>query len=161
MSVHPITLQQIQTLYWIGLTIGKGDLRKNSTHRNIRKIILGSAGVGRCPGLSNRCTILLADQQARIYISITELELNRFKPLTLGDILWHLSTQVNNSYISSQINFFDLSRGKRRRFIPFLVYALVYPSISSNVVNLATLSPWYESFCTHTCYPFLRKPLLR
>ena len=75
--------------------------------------------------------------------------------------MWHLSTKVNNSDLSAYINVFDPIRGKRRHFITFLVYALVYLSIASNLVNLATLSPWSDSVCTHTCYPFLRKPLLR
>ena len=45
-------------------SIGIGDLKDNSSHRKIREILLGSAGVGRHPGLSNRCTFLLANQQA-------------------------------------------------------------------------------------------------
>ena len=47
------------------------------------------------------------------------------------------------------------------RFIPFLVYALVYLSISSKLFTLDTISTWYDSVCMHTCSPLLRKPLLR
>ena len=59
--------------------------------------LLGCAGVGKCPGLSNRCTFWLANQQAGRYISATELDLDRFRPFPFGDILCHLSTQVNDS----------------------------------------------------------------
>ena len=44
---------------------------------------------------------------------------------------------------------------------PLLVNDLVYPSITSNLVTLATLSPWSDSVYTHTCSPFSRQPLLR
>ena len=57
------------------------------------------------------------------------------------DIVWHLSTQVNDGIHSAYINVVDLRRGKRRRFITFLVYTLVYPSIDSNLMTLATPSP--------------------
>ena len=144
-----------------GLTIRIGYLWDNSAHRNIRKILLGSAGVGRCPGLRNRCTFGLANQLAGRYIPATELKLNRFRPSPLGELIWHLSTQVNVSDLSAYITVFDPKRGKRRLFITFLVYALVYPSIASNLVTLYTLITWSDSVCTHTCYPFLRKPLLR
>ena len=56
MSVEPIALQKIQTVYWSGLNIGIGALRENYDHRKIRERLLGSAVVGRCPGLSNQCT---------------------------------------------------------------------------------------------------------
>ena len=42
-----------------------------------------------------------------------------------------------------------------------LINALVYPSIASKLVTLATLSPQSDSVYTHTCSPFSRKPLLR
>ena len=64
--------------------------------------------------------------------------------------MWHLSTQVNDGDIAAYITVFDLRRVNIRRFIPFLVYALVYPIIYSNPVTLDTLSPWSESFFTHT-----------
>ena len=32
-----------------------------------------------------------------------------------------------------------------------MVYALVYPSIYSKLVTLATLSPWSDYVRTHTC----------
>ena len=41
---------------------------------------------------------------------------------------------------------------------PLIVGALVYPSIDSNLVTLATLIPWSDSVHTHTFYPFLSKP---
>ena len=40
---------------------------------------------------------------------------------------------------------------------PLLVNDLVYPSITSNLVTLATLSPKSDSVYTHTCAPSLRK----
>ena len=113
-----------------------------------------------CHGLSNRCKFGLANQQAGKYISATELELNRFRSLPLGDLVWHLITQVKNSDIATYITVFDSRRDKRRLFIPFQVYALVYPIISSNLVTLDTLSPWSDSVCTHTCSPLLSKPFL-
>ena len=53
--LHPIALQQIQTVYCSVLTIRIGSLRINSPHRKIREKLFGSAGVGRFPGLINRC----------------------------------------------------------------------------------------------------------
>ena len=44
---------------------------------------------------------------------------------------------------------------------PLLVNTLVYPIIDSNLVTLATLIPKSDSVYTHTCSPFLRKPLFR
>ena len=77
------------------------------------------------------------------------------------ELVWHISTQVNNGLLAVYITVFDPRRCKRRRSIPFLVYAPVYPSISSNLVNLDTLSSNSYSVCTHTCSPFSRKPLMR
>ena len=74
-----------------------GSLWKNYSHRNIRESFLVSAGVGRCPGLSNWCTFGLTNQLAGIYIPATELELNRFWPSPLGELVCHLITQVSNS----------------------------------------------------------------
>ena len=68
---------------------------------------------------------------------------------------------MGDSDLAAYINVFDPSRGKRRQFIPFLVYDLVYLSIAINLVTLATLVPWSDSVCTHTCSSLLRKPLLR
>ena len=59
--------------------------------------------------------------------------------------MWHLSTQVNNGLLAVQINVFDPRRGKSRRFTPFLVYALVYPSIARNLVTLDILIPKSDS----------------
>ena len=101
--------------------------------------------MGRCPRLSNMCKSGLANRLAGKYISATEVELIRFWPLPLGGLVWHLRTQVNNSDLATYINVFDLRRDKFRRFTTFLVYALVYPSIASNLVTLATLRPWSES----------------
>ena len=69
--------------------------------------------MGRCPGLSNRCTFGLANQQAGKYISTTELDLIRFRPLPLGGLLWNLSTQVNDSYLAAYVNVFDPRRDNR------------------------------------------------
>ena len=66
------------------------------------------------------------------------------------ELVWHLSTQMKNGDLDAYITVFGPRRGKRRRFIPFLVYALVYPIISSNLVTLDTLSPWSYYVCTHT-----------
>ena len=52
---------------------------------------------------------------------------------------------MNYSYIAAYITFLDLRINKRRRFIPFLVYDMVYPSIASNLVSLGTLIPWLDS----------------
>ena len=68
---------------------------------------------------------------------------------------------MNNSDISAYINDFDPKKDKRRHFISFLVYAMVYLSISSNLVTLATLSPWSDSVYMHTWYLFFSKHLLR
>ena len=95
----------------------------------------------RCPGLSNRCTFGLANRQAGNFVPITELELNWFHTLPFGELMGHLRTQVNNGILAAYITFFDPSRDKRRCFIPCLVYALVYPSIASSLVTLATLNP--------------------
>ena len=158
--MQTISLQKIQTVYWGGFTIEIGALQENSALKNISESLLGSAGVGRCPGWSNRCTFWLKNQQSRKYISATELELNRFQTLDLGDLVRHLSTQVNDSYIAAYTNVFDPRRDKRSWSIPFLVYALVYPIIACNLVTLDTLSPWSEYFCTHTCSPLLSKLIL-
>ena len=56
---HP---PKIRTVFRSGLTIGMGSLWGNSAGRNIRESLLGSAGVGSCPGLSNRCTSGLEKQ---------------------------------------------------------------------------------------------------
>ena len=89
------------------------------------------------------------------------LELIRFLPLPSRKIVWRLITQVNDGYLAAYIIAFDPSRVNCWRFIPFLAYALVYPSIASNLVTLATLSTWSDSVGTYTCYTFSRKALLR
>ena len=114
-----------------------------------------------CPGLSNRCTFGLVNWLSGRFAPATELELSIFRPSPFWELVCHLSTQANNGLLAAYITFFDLRRGKRRCFIPFTIYALVYPSISSNLVTLANLSPWSYSVCTHNCSPFSRKPLLR
>ena len=125
------------------------------------KGLLGREGVGGCPGLSNRCMCGLDNQQAGSYTPANELELISFWPFPFGGIVWHLSTQVNYGIITFYIIVSDPRRGERRRFILFLVYALVYPIISSNLVTLTNLSIWSDSVSTHNCSPFLRKPPLR
>ena len=81
--------------------------------------------------------------------------------MPFGELMWYLSTQVNGSILSAYTIVFDLNRGNLRQFIPFLVYALAYPSIASNLVTLATPIPWSDFVYTHTCSNFLRKTLLR
>ena len=156
----PSPSKNMNLVFWCGLNIGIGALQDNSAHRKIRVSILGSAEVGSCPGLSKRCTFLLTNQQAGSYAPATELDLIRFWPLPFGELVWHLSTQMNNGNLDAYITVFEPRRGKCRRFIPFLFYALVYPIISSNLVNLDTLSTWFDSVRMHTCSPLSRKPLL-
>ena len=139
-----------------GFTIGVGYLPENSTHNKIRERFLGSVGVGSCPGLKNRCTFGLANQHNGSYSPATKLELIRFRTFPFRELVWHLSTQVNYGNIAAYITVFELRRGNCRRFIPFLFYTLVYPSIC---IILDTLSPWSESVCTHICSSFLMKPL--
>ena len=67
----------------------------------------------------------------------------------------HTSEQRSSSCL---YYFFEMRRDKRRWFIHCLVYNMVYPSISSNLVTLTTLTPQYDSVCTHICYPSSRKP---
>ena len=152
---------KIQTLYSSGLTIWIGSLRVYYAHRKIRESLLGSAVVGRCPDLSNQCKFGLANQMSGRHITATELELNRFWHFPFGGLVWHLSTEVNNIDLDAYITVFSLRRGKRGRFIPFLVYALVYRSIPINLMTLATLNPWSDSIRTHAYYTFLRKRLLK
>ena len=116
--------------------------------------------MGSCTGVSNRCTFGLANQYAGSYAPATELELIRFRPLPFGELVWHLNTQVNYSDLAAYITVFDPMRGKCRRLIPFLVYALVYASIASNLMKLANLSPCSNYVRTHTYSPLLRNPLL-
>ena len=73
--------------------------------------------------------------------------------------MWNQSTPINDGILAVEITVFDLRRGKRRCFIDFLVYDLVYLIIAANLVTLATLSPWSDSVFTHICSPFLRIPI--
>ena len=115
----------------------------------------------RFPFSSNRCTFGLSNQLTGSFSPATELEFNRSWTSPFEELVWHLNTQVNNSLLAAHITVFGPRSKNSRCFIPCLVYALVYPSIASNLVTLDTLSPWSNSLCTHTCYPFTRKPLLR
>ena len=56
---------------------------------------------------------------------------------------------MSDSDLAAQITVSDPRRGNCRRFITFLVNALVYPSISNELVTLDTLRPRYDSFCRH------------
>ena len=143
------------------MIIGIGELWENSANRKIRESLLGISGVVIFPGTSNQCTLVLDNQQAGRYYLATELEIIRFRPFPFRYLVWHLRTQVNNSLLDDYITEFEPKRGKRRCFIPFLVYALFYLSIYSKIVKLDNLSTWYESVCTHTCSTFSRNPLLR
>ena len=99
----------------------------------------------------------LANILAGRFVPATELELNRFRPFPFGDILWHLSTQVNNGLLAAYIIVLEPRRGNCWCFITCLVYALVYLSIASNLVTLATLSTWSEFVYTHINRGFLKK----
>ena len=106
--------------------------------------------MGSCPRVRNRCTFGLANQQAGSYSPATELEIIRFRNFPFGDLMWHLITQVNGSILDAYITVFEPIMGNCRRSISFLVYTPVYPSISINLVTLATLSPWSHYVRTHT-----------
>ena len=83
------------------MNIGIGALQENAAHMQIREILLGSAGVGRCPVLSNQCKFGLANRLDGRYIPAIELDTNRFWPSPLGELVWHLSTQVNGSDLAA------------------------------------------------------------
>ena len=91
----------MHTVYLSGLTIWIGSLHDNSADRKISKSFLGSVGVARCIGLSNRCMFGLVNKQAGKYISATELDLIRFWTFLLGEPVWNLSTQVNDSDLAA------------------------------------------------------------
>ena len=59
-----------------------------------------------------------------------------------------LSVSVGDNYSEYQL-MHAYRTDNRRCFILCLVFALVYPSIAENLVTLATLRPWSDSFCTH------------
>ena len=67
----------------------------------IRESLLGRAGLVRYNGLRDRCTFLLANQQVEKYISATELDIHRFWPFTLGELVCNIITQVNDSDLSA------------------------------------------------------------
>ena len=98
--------------------------------------------IGQVNRLKQLVYVCIGQPIGRYIHPATELELIRFRPLPLGQILWHLSTQVNGVIIAAYMYVFEPRRGKRRSFINFMVYSLVYPSISSNLVALATTIPW-------------------
>ena len=112
--------------------------------------LLGSTGVGRCTSISNWRTFGFATQLDGSVATATDLEINMVRTFFFGGLVWHLGTQVNNSLLDAQITVFDPRWVKRRSFIPFLVYNLVYPNIVSNLVNLDILSPWSDAIRTHT-----------
>ena len=57
---------------------------------------------------------------------------------------------MNAGLLDVYITVFYPSRGKRKHFIKFLVYALVCPIIDSNLVTLATLSNWSDCVYKNT-----------
>ena len=65
------------TFFRCVFTIGIIYLPENFAHRKIRGILLGSAGVRRCPNLRNQCKYRLANQQSGRYPPATELEFIR------------------------------------------------------------------------------------
>ena len=132
------------------MNIGIGALWDNYAHSKITVIFLVNVGVDSCPGVSNQCMLGLAYQQSWKYFPATELDIIRFWPFPFRYLMWHLSTQVNDGILSTYMNVSDPSRGKRRCFSTFLVYALVYLSIASILVTLDTLSHWSEYFHMHT-----------
>ena len=125
------------------------------TNREVYQIFLALLFLQQVTSLSNRCTFAFGQPSGWDFIPATDLELNRFRPLPVGELVWHLRTRGNNGLLDAYINIFDPRRGKFSRFIHYLFYSMVYPSISSNLVTLYTLSHWYDSVCTHTLSPFL------
>ena len=83
------------------MTIEVVSLWENSAHKNINESLLGSAGVVSFPGLSNRCTFGLENQQAGSYAPATEFDLIMFRTLIFWELVWHLSTQVNNGDLAA------------------------------------------------------------
>ena len=73
MIVCTPTPSKIQTVFRSGFTLGVGGLWDNFVHKKIRKILLGSAGVGIFTSLRNKCKFGLTNQQAGIYAPATEL----------------------------------------------------------------------------------------
>ena len=71
----------------------------------------------RFTGLSNQCTFGLDNQQDRRYAPDTELERIEFQPFPSSELVWQLSTQVNDGIIAAYMNVFDPGRGRRRRFM--------------------------------------------
>ena len=57
----------------------------NYAHRKIRESLLGSAGVGSCPGIIKRCMLGLDNQQAGSYAPVDELELIIFRTFPFGE----------------------------------------------------------------------------
>ena len=149
-SVHPITLQNT-LVFRSGFTIWIGSLWEHFDNRKIRESLLVSAVLGSCTGISNQCMLVLANQKSERYSPATELESIRFWSLPFGNLVWHISTQLNDGLIVAYIIVFYPRRGKSRCFIPFMVYALVYPNIYRNLVAFAALSPWCDSFWKHIC----------
>ena len=64
-------------------------------------------------GFSNRL--------AGSFAPTTEVELNMFWPLPFGELVWHLSTQVNNGILAAYITVFDPRRDNSRCFINYPV----------------------------------------
>ena len=54
-----------------------------------------------CTGLRNQCKFELANLLAGISATATELEINRFWNAPSGELVWHLSTQVNNGLVAA------------------------------------------------------------
>ena len=72
--------------------------------------LFGSTGVGSCTGINNRRTFGFPNQLSGSFAPATELDHNRFWPLAFGGLVRHLSTQVNENFLSAYITV-NLSRG--------------------------------------------------
>ena len=66
------------------------------TNREVYERVLALFFLQQLPGLSNRCTFAFDQPTGWYFIPATELELNMYCPSPLGDLVWHLITQVNN-----------------------------------------------------------------
>ena len=154
---HHCSLFQNQIYHTCSFTILNKSLKKKEKYT---KGFKDYSYIFRCTCLSNQSTFGSAKQLVRSFAHANEWEISRFWPLPFRELVWNLIIQVNNGMLAAYITVFDPRRDKRRCFIPFLVYARVYPSISSNRVTLDTIISRPESVYMYNSSTLLRKPLL-
>ena len=71
------------------------------TNLEVYERVLALLFLQQVPSLSNRCTFEFGQPTGWYFIPATELDLNRFLPSPLGELVWNLSKQVNNSLLVS------------------------------------------------------------